>query len=313
MNRSPVTIQRLEHRDVAALERHVAFEREHGIARFDAEGLRAWLPTVEAALLLAAVDERGELAGCATASRLAVFPGSVQLNAFCRLGEPEVLRLLTDEVARWEAPTRARELLAHVSGPTEAAEEAWLAAGFERVATRSRVERAVSDLDRTLPTEVPAGLRVAALRDRPDLVDAALRVWNRSHADIPTVLPFAALDLAGWRRTLALADGEPYPPGLLVAVDDEGRVVGVGCLALTFGSTSVADHRFTGVERGWRGRGLARALKIELIRWAAANGVARLRASTDSGNASMLAVNARLGYVESFRVVMFRRALRPGD
>jgi RimJ/RimL family protein N-acetyltransferase len=73
---------------------------------------------------------------------------------------------------------------------------------------------------------------------------------------------------------------------------------------------AVAGHRMTATDRAWRGRGVAHALKVEAIRWAAARGIARLQASNDSGNAPMRAVNDRLGYREDYRLLLLRRRIR---
>ena len=52
----------------------------------------------------------------------------------------------------------------------------------------------------------------------------------------------------------------------------------------------------TGTRRAYRGRGLALAVKLASIEWAAANGITRMLTFNDATNAPMLAVNRRLGY-----------------
>jgi RimJ/RimL family protein N-acetyltransferase len=58
-----------------------------------------------------------------------------------------------------------------------------------------------------------------------------------------------------------------------------------------------------------RRRGLAAALKERQIAWAAANGIRRLVTYTQTGNESMQAVNARLGYVTADVTIAFTRSL----
>jgi RimJ/RimL family protein N-acetyltransferase len=53
------------------------------------------------------------------------------------------------------------------------------------------------------------------------------------------------------------------------------------------GTATVAAHR---------GRGLATLAKLAQLRWAAANGIARVVTDNDERNAPMLAINRRLGY-----------------
>ena len=57
-----------------------------------------------------------------------------------------------------------------------------------------------------------------------------------------------------------------------------------------------AYNAFTGVERDYRGRGLAQALKLLAVRFAQHYGAAYIRTNNDSQNAPMLAVNRKLGY-----------------
>ena len=52
----------------------------------------------------------------------------------------------------------------------------------------------------------------------------------------------------------------------------------------------------TAVARAQRGRGIATALKRATIDWARAAGLERLQTENNIGNASIRAVNARLGY-----------------
>ncbi len=89
---------------------------------------------------------------------------------------------------------------------------------------------------------------------------------------------------ASWFR----ADGQ------LLAVDGEDWV-GLAAVALS-PETGYASNAFTGVRRGYRGRGLATALKLLAIRWAREQGARTIRTGNDSQNASILAINRRLGY-----------------
>jgi mycothiol synthase len=75
------------------------------------------------------------------------------------------------------------------------------------------------------------------------------------------------------------------------------------------GDPAKAEHGLTVVRRDWRRRGLASALKERQIAWAAANGVQELVTYTQTGNESMQAVNARLGYVTTDVTIGFTRSL----
>ncbi|WP_338044239.1 GNAT family N-acetyltransferase [Paenibacillus oryzisoli] len=54
---------------------------------------------------------------------------------------------------------------------------------------------------------------------------------------------------------------------------------------------------FTGVSRDFRGKGIARALKLLSIRFSRDIGVLKLRTNNRSTNAPMLAINQALGYI----------------
>jgi GNAT superfamily N-acetyltransferase len=88
-----------------------------------------------------------------------------------------------------------------------------------------------------------------------------------------------------WRAYLATFD-DFAGTTLLAAVGDAW-----------IGTTGIASHRYTGVLREWRGRGIATALKAEALARAKVRGLTRLDTHNHRDNAAMLAVNRRLGYV----------------
>ena len=64
-----------------------------------------------------------------------------------------------------------------------------------------------------------------------------------------------------------------------------------------FTRPTVAMHDMTGVRRGWRGRGVARALKAAEIAWAHANGFERLETQNEERNEPIKRLNEEYGYV----------------
>jgi len=93
---------------------------------------------------------------------------------------------------------------------------------------------------------------------------------------------------------VAVVDGAVAAVSLLVADRESGR----------------ATNMFTGTLREYRGRGLARAVKLATTHWAAANGITQITTTNDETNAAMLAVNRRLGYKPGGRRVEYLRELR---
>ncbi len=55
-------------------------------------------------------------------------------------------------------------------------------------------------------------------------------------------------------------------------------------------------NAYTGVDRAYRGRGVARALKLRTIQWARQNNVDFIYTGNDIANQRMLAINVQLGY-----------------
>ncbi len=69
------------------------------------------------------------------------------------------------------------------------------------------------------------------------------------------------------------------------------------------------ENALTAVRRPYRGRGIAVALKQELIVWAAANGCREIVTWTQKGNEAMQAVNERVGYRSGRVSITVRGAL----
>ena len=91
------------------------------------------------------------------------------------------------------------------------------------------------------------------------------------------------------------ARGGTLPAGSFVALE-HGIIVGYAGLLAWDGDASRAENGLTVVDRRWRGRGLATALKRRQLAWATANGIREIVTWTQAGNAAMQRVNIRLGY-----------------
>ncbi|MGY2892553.1 N-acetyltransferase family protein [Deinococcus sp. UYEF24] len=156
------------------------------------------------------------------------------------------------------------------------------------------------------PPELPAGVTLR------DMVGASPAEWDRLetlYGDLLTQTP----DLEGQPRWTPEAlrsnlrnHPRARPEWTLVATNDTGAWLGL-CQGATI--ESGIYNEFTAVVAAARGQGLARAMKLELIRRAQAAGVPLMRTNNHAANAPMLGVNRRLGFVAQSGSWELRRAL----
>jgi RimJ/RimL family protein N-acetyltransferase len=185
----------------------------------------------------------------------------------------------------------------HVAGDDERSIAFARRFGFEEL--RRDVQQ-VLEVSAAEPREVE-GVEFVSLEERPDLLEAAYPIAQEGYVDMP--IEGLDISLETW-----LAEEATLPGGSFAALA-EGEVVGYAGLLRWADDPTKAEHGLTVVGRAWRRRGLASALKERQIAWAAANGVRRLVTYTQTGNESMQAVNARLGYVTTDVTVAFTRSL----
>lgn len=162
--------------------------------------------------------------------------------------------------------------------------------------------------------EPPAGITLATLADRPELLHGVHAVAIEAFADIPGGDdPIVAGDLDEFRARDVERPGIPHDAFMLAVDTASDEVVGYACLLYVPGSTTTAWHDMTAVSRAYRGRGIATLLKRATIAWAIDNGLVALITGNDEANAPMRAVNARLGYQPLPDEVFLRGPLFSGD
>jgi mycothiol synthase len=136
--------------------------------------------------------------------------------------------------------------------------------------------------------ELPEGIEVATVAERPELLREAYPLATEGYADLATDGP-VEVSLEYWLREEAT-----LPAGSFVAFAG-GEIVGYSGL-LRHDNQGVAEDGLTVVRRDWRRRGLALALKRLELSWAAANGINQVVTWTQRGNHGMRRLNERLGY-----------------
>ena len=136
--------------------------------------------------------------------------------------------------------------------------------------------------------EPPAGVEIATIAERPELLEAAYPLAKAGWED------FATAEAVTLSREDFVREDATLPAGSFVALAD-GEIVGFsGLCAGDF--DGVAEDGLTVVRRDWRRRGLARALKALELEWAAAHGYREVVTWTQHGNDGMRALNEQLGY-----------------
>jgi GNAT superfamily N-acetyltransferase len=156
----------------------------------------------------------------------------------------------------------------------------------------------------TVIEQLPDGLDVRPLTD----VDPhdVFELDEETTVDMPHTgelerPPFEEWETLVWNHPLLTHEGS-----FVAAVD--GEAAALSLLLADLGSGR-ATTMYTAVRRGFRGRGLALAVKLASTRWAAEHGVTRITTRNDETNAAMLAVNRRLGYRPLGRHVEYARPL----
>ena len=138
----------------------------------------------------------------------------------------------------------------------------------------------------------PEGIEIVAVADRPELWrDAYDPLALQAFDDMALDRPLLA-SLEQWERQWL-----SWPDGMFLAVAD-GKIVGCAGLERDTDVPERAENALTAVLRGWRGRGIATALKRAALAHAAANGIREVYTWTQLGNADMRRLNEHLGYVQ---------------
>ncbi|WP_437578747.1 N-acetyltransferase family protein [Sorangium sp. So ce887] len=108
----------------------------------------------------------------------------------------------------------------------------------------------------------------------------------------------------------AYLEGSPASlPEACFLAKEGGRYVGLCILHRNEEDPACLDHLFTGVAAGSRGRGVARALKLETVAFARRRGYARIATAVESNNPGMLALNEQLGFVRRGGLVVLEKRL----
>jgi GNAT superfamily N-acetyltransferase len=157
--------------------------------------------------------------------------------------------------------------------------------------------------------DLPEGVAITSLAERPDLARGMWETVSEAMADIPYDgdVPMSAGSYDEF-ATRALSGPKFIPEATFVAVQD-GEVIGYGQLGWMDQADGIGDHQMLAVRRAWRGRGIASALKAAQIVWALDNGLTELRTGNEERNAPARAVNAKFPYTPLPDQLLYRGPL----
>jgi GNAT superfamily N-acetyltransferase len=150
--------------------------------------------------------------------------------------------------------------------------------GFEGVEERLR------DGGVRIATLAEIGMEEDFLRKLHAMSDATIR-------DVPSSDPFGSTPFEIFLRDLTEGPGMS-PEWCWVAVDGD-RPIGLAFLKI---QGDAAFNEYTATDREYRGRGIARALKLRTILWCREHGINYIYTGNDIDNKRMLDINIRLGY-----------------
>jgi GNAT superfamily N-acetyltransferase len=258
------------------------------------------LEAPERLLLLAERD--GELAGSGLATRSDTGGGFVAPRILPEHRRHGVGTVLLDRLLEHVRAHGFEAAVAHAD------DEAALA--FAQKHGFVEIDREVEQALDVSPDEPPPApydaVEFTSIEERPELLERAFGVAEQGYADLALATGTMRVTLEEWLR-----DEATLPGGSIVALDGE-RVVGYAGLLSWNDDDTRAENGLTAVDREWRRRGLATALKRRQLAWAAANGIRQLVTWTQTGNEGMRSVNESLGYVTRAVSLRMRRELVPG-
>jgi GNAT superfamily N-acetyltransferase len=201
---------------------------------------------------------------------------------------------LLAELSGWARPLGYRELTAPVK-EDDPASLAWAERrGFVEVGRNSLL---VLDLTALEPprVEAPDGIEIWTWAERPGTERAMYEVAREAYPDVPGEDDAVVAPFEEWLSMDMQGAGDRPEATFLAFAEDE--VVAYAKLSLSRARPEVAMHDMTGVRRGWRGRGVARALKAAEIAWAKESGYERLETQNEERNEPIRRLNERFGYV----------------
>ncbi len=257
---------------------------------------------------IAAVDANDTLIACGDALREPWMPGhrfAIDINVFPEYRNQGIGAHLYDEAVAFARAGGCDFLIGSVR--EDSAEGMRFVTkrhyGFARHIFESCLPLAGFDEARFIPALEKAkesGIRFSSLAETGDQDEKILRSLHTLNAALVADEPANAgvgNSFSSFEdfQKIVFRSSWYRPDGQIFALDGD-RWVGMAAVGI-FTETNSAYNMITGVDREYRGRGIAQALKLLAVRFALHHGVDYIRTNNDSANEVMLAINRKFGYV----------------
>ena len=156
------------------------------------------------------------------------------------------------------------------------------------------------------------GIRIVTLADEMQRDSSALQkafeLTEDCRMDIPSVDPPTRHTFEEFRLEDIDAPGALLD-AFFVAIDKDGRYLGVSNLFRSLDDPAFLWQGITGVRREARGKGIAMALKLRTVRYAIDKGVEHIKTWNDVHNRPMLAINEAMGFAKQPAWISYEKDL----
>jgi RimJ/RimL family protein N-acetyltransferase len=157
------------------------------------------------------------------------------------------------------------------------------------------------------------GIRISTYADElprdPETPRKAFELVDVCRRDVPATDPPTPITFDEWHSDWVDAPGF-LPDAFFVAIDRDGRWLGMSSLNESLGDKSFIWQNFTGVRPEARGNGIATALKVRTVKHAKQLGVEHIKTWNDQANQPMLAINEALGFEKQRAWISFEYLFR---
>lgn len=158
------------------------------------------------------------------------------------------------------------------------------------------------------------GIRISTysveLARDPDAPRKAFELVDVCRRDVPASDAPTPITFEEWRADWVDAPGF-LPDAFFVAIDRDGRWLGMSNLHESLEDKSFIWQGLTGVRPEARERGIAMALKLRTVKHAQGLGVDHIKTWNDQSNRPMLAINEAMGFARQPAWISFEYLLRP--